>query len=238
MILPKIDLPQYQIVLPSNKKSISVRPMLQKDEKILLMAKEGGDHTEILNAIKQVVNNCMLSNITGSKSIDDWALFDLEYAFIKLRGISISNITKVSYQDGEDKEVREFDVDVNKVEVVGIDDNAENRIFLNKDTFITLKYPPASLYSNKDFLNAIGEEALTLLVASIIDKVVQNNEQLKLDKKELYELVANIPLTAYNEIKDWINKLPHLNYEIVYTNNNGNERKIVLSSLNDFFTLA
>ena len=43
MALPKMDLPTYDLVVPSNKKKIKFRPFLVKEEKILLMALESDD---------------------------------------------------------------------------------------------------------------------------------------------------------------------------------------------------
>ena len=40
MGLPKIDLPTYDLKLPSNGKTITIRPFLVKEEKLLLMAIE------------------------------------------------------------------------------------------------------------------------------------------------------------------------------------------------------
>jgi len=57
MALPKLDVPIYELTLNSTNKKISYRPFLVKEEKILLMAMEGGEEKEITTAIKQVNNN-------------------------------------------------------------------------------------------------------------------------------------------------------------------------------------
>ena len=58
MSLPKIHHPTFKINVPSTKKQLLFRPFLVREEKILLMAKAGEDSTDILSAVKQVVNNC------------------------------------------------------------------------------------------------------------------------------------------------------------------------------------
>ena len=60
MALPKINHPLFDVTVPSTNKKIKIRPMLVKEEKILLMAKSGGDARDALSAVKQVVNNCIL----------------------------------------------------------------------------------------------------------------------------------------------------------------------------------
>ena len=52
MALPKIATPTYSLMIPSTKKEIKYRPFLVKEEKLLLIAQESNDTTEILNAIK------------------------------------------------------------------------------------------------------------------------------------------------------------------------------------------
>ena len=57
MALPKIQHPTILIKVPPANKEYTFRPMLVKEEKLLLMAKTSEDDTDILSSIKQVVNN-------------------------------------------------------------------------------------------------------------------------------------------------------------------------------------
>jgi len=114
MALPKITHPMFDVIIPSTKTKIKIRPMLVKEEKILLMAKNGEEETEILAAVNQVVNNCI---ITDGIDVDKLALFDVEYLFVKIRAVSVSNVSKVSYKDNEDEKIYDFEVDLNNVEV-------------------------------------------------------------------------------------------------------------------------
>ena len=61
MPLPKINSPTYELVLPSSGKKVRYRPFLVKEEKILVIAMESNDIKEIARAVKQVLNNCILS---------------------------------------------------------------------------------------------------------------------------------------------------------------------------------
>ena len=59
MTLPKIATPTYELVLPSSEKKIKYRPFLVKEEKILILAMESQDSTQIANAVKDVISNCI-----------------------------------------------------------------------------------------------------------------------------------------------------------------------------------
>ena len=48
MALPKLnDQPKYELIIPSTKQKIRFRPFLVKEEKVLLLAMESKDETQI-----------------------------------------------------------------------------------------------------------------------------------------------------------------------------------------------
>jgi hypothetical protein len=211
--------------------------MLVKEEKLLLMAKESGENGDILNAIKQVVNNCV---IDSDIDIDKFPIFDLEYLFIRIRSISVSNITKVSYRDNEDDKIYDFEVDLDKIQIV-FPESIEKRIMISDDTGIVLKYPDASLYSDNIFINNSETEVFEMMALNCIEKIFSGDEMYSpkdYTKEELMEFLENMDINSFNKFREFTNNLPKMEYVIKYDNALGNERKIVLSSLNDFFTLG
>jgi len=88
MPLPKIDQPLFDMIIPSTGKKVTFRPFLVKEEKILLIAQQSGNDSEIIRAIKQILNNCIQDHL----DLDTLAIFDLEYAFLKLRSKSVNNV--------------------------------------------------------------------------------------------------------------------------------------------------
>ena len=59
MALPTMDLPTYELVVPSTKKKIKFRPFLVKEEKVLLMALETDDEKNIKNAVFELLKSCI-----------------------------------------------------------------------------------------------------------------------------------------------------------------------------------
>jgi hypothetical protein len=236
-MLPKISHPTFDATVPSTKKKIRLRPMLVKEEKILLMAKTSKDDTDIFTAIKQVVNNCI---ITPNIDVDEFTIFDLEYLFIKLRSASVSNLAKVSYVDKEDEKVYEFEVNLDKVEVEFPED-VKQAVKITDDIVISMKYPSAKLFENKEFLSIDNqEEYVDFLLFSCVDKIYQGDTVLELKsftREQLNEFIDNLSISSFDNIKNFFNKMPFIKYELSYTNSLGNERKILLSNLNDFFML-
>ena len=60
MPLPKIATPTYELVIPSTKKKIKYRPFLVKEEKVLIIAMESEDPSQIAVAVKDVIKACIL----------------------------------------------------------------------------------------------------------------------------------------------------------------------------------
>jgi hypothetical protein len=233
-MLPKIEHPIYKIKIPSLKKDHSFRPFLVKEEKLLLMAKESGNQADILTAIKQIVNNCSLDK---NLDIDKLSIFDLEYAFLKIRAFSIDNIIKVAYKDSEDEQVYDFEVDLNKVEVT-FPKKVKNTVKINEKAGLIMKYPSASLYDDKEFFNT-RENHYFELILRCIDKVYVEDdiyEVKDVSKEELESFIENLGVGVFKEVNDFLVNSPKITYKIEYTNKNGTKREIILNSLNDFFT--
>ena len=95
MSLPKLDAPIYETQLISTGKVIRFRPFLVKEQKIFLMAAESDDENESINAIKQVLTNCIL---TEDVDVDNLPLFYLEYLFTQLRKKSIGEVSEIPYR--------------------------------------------------------------------------------------------------------------------------------------------
>lgn len=233
MPLPKISHPIIEITVPSTKKKIKARMFSVKEEKILLIAKTSDSHSEIFRAIKQVVNNCVIDD---DFEIDDIALFDLEYIFIKLRCVSVSNIAQVTFEDKSDGKIRNFDVDLTEIEVQFPKTTPNPIIKLTDSIGLKLKYPPASLYSDDEIFseNATYDD----FIVKCIDCIYEDDEIYKLknfSKKEITDFMESLSLKDYEKIKDFFIEIPHISHTIKYQNDNGEERSIELTKLTDFF---
>jgi hypothetical protein len=67
MALPKINTPIFELTLSSTGQSIQYRPFLMKEQKILLLALESGEPKSIMTAVKQIINNCAVSDVDVDK---------------------------------------------------------------------------------------------------------------------------------------------------------------------------
>ena len=84
-MLPIIATPKYDMIVPSTGESITYRPYVVKEEKILLIAIESQDEAAIERAVLNVIKACVESQIDFKKL----TTFDVEFMFITLRSKSV-----------------------------------------------------------------------------------------------------------------------------------------------------
>ena len=59
MSLPKLTVMKHKMTLPSTGESITFRPFLVKEEKLLMMAMQTGEQDDMVRALKEIINNCV-----------------------------------------------------------------------------------------------------------------------------------------------------------------------------------
>lgn len=235
MPLPKIKHPIFEFVVPSTNKKEAFRPFLVREEKILLMAKTSEEPNDILRAVKQVVNNCALGK---SFDVDKLAIFDIEYLFMQLRAVSVNNIVKVSYRDNEDGEIYDFMIDLKNV-AVKFPEKVERVINVTDKVGIQMRYPPASIFDDKEFFST-GDDAFYELVLRCLDKIYDGEDIFNpadYTKEEVEQFLDECGIEAFEKIQLFMTSVPKLYHKLEYKNKNGNDRVIELTSLTDFFTL-
>lgn len=237
MSLPKIQLPVYNVDLATQKKKVAIRPMLVKEEKILLMAKQSDEMYDQYNAIKQVVNNCVQEK---GFNVDNLPFIELEWLFLKIREYSISNIAKVRFADAEDEKTYDFDVNLSKV-VVKTDGEAPSKIELPDDVVVVMKYPSVKFQTSKLFFEAKEDDLLEEVIINSIESIYQGDNKFDISTasdKDMKEFVNSIPAKNYEQMQQFFNNAPHLYYKIEYTNSKGTKREIELKTLENFFTFG
>lgn len=237
MQLPKLSHPIFAIKVPPSGSQVHFRPMLVKEEKLLLMAKQSEDPTNILTTIKQVVRNCC---VDPGFNVDIVPLFALEFIFVQLRSASVGEEIEVSYRDFADEKIYPFKIILKDIEIKYPEPAPDHIIKITEHSGLVLKYPPAAIYDDKAFLHMEGEDSFYTLIVKCIDQVydhdaVYNGSDFKVE--DLEDFLELVDIKSFDKIRMFISNLPTLYYKINYTNSNGEAKVIELSSLSDFFTL-
>jgi hypothetical protein len=233
-MLPKIDKPIIELKVPSLGKNLKFRPFTVKEEKILLIAQQERNEKAIILSIKQVINNCCQE---PGFDIDTLATFDLEFLFLKLRANSISNVIEVSYRDNEDEKIYDFQIDLEKVEMLQ-ETKVSNIIEVTENVGIKMKYPSVNIIDDAP-TEATTSEVVEYLIRNCVDSIYDaENVYPATDytPQELAEWIDALDIESFNKIRAFFDNLPQMYYKIEYTNSLGNVRTIELTTLSDFFT--
>ena len=236
MKLPKIDMPVFEMLVPSQKKKIKCRPYVCREEKILLIAQESGEEKDIVLALKQVLNNCILDE---KFDIDTITTFDLEYMFLKLRAKSVNNVVTIKYRDQEDDEAHEFQVNLDAVEMLDLG-LIKDTIMINETTGLKMKYPSITILEDMPD-EYTQSELIDYLVKSCIESIFDEENVYpvnEVSEEEFQQFLDDLPVTVLNELTDFFKNLPRMYHKLEYQNKEGEDRYIELRNLRDFFTLG
>ena len=238
MPLPKIATPTYELELPSTGKTITYRPFLVKEEKVLVIALESEDTKQITNAIKAVLKNCVF---TKGVKVENLPTFDIEYLFLNIRGKSVGEELEVNIicpDDGETNVPIFINLDDIQVEK---DDDHINQIKLDDDLMMEMKYPSLEQFikNNFDFQEGNQMDQSFELIATCIDKIYNEDEvwaTADCTKKEVKEFLESMNSSQFKEIEKFFETMPKLKHTIEVTNPNTKVKsEVVLEGLASFF---
>jgi hypothetical protein len=250
MPLPKIELPIYDVKLVSLVKPVKFRPFLVKEEKLLLMALQTNDEEAILNAIKQVVNNCLLEE---SLDIDKLPIFDLEYMFLNIRARSVGEEIETYYlcrnkitekdAEGNDVEVdcaHMMPIKINVLDIKPPIDDLSSKIQITKNIGIQLKYPTLKTFAPLKNMVSSGENDSIFNLIYDCSEYVYDADGLYYTKETTREEFANfldsLTQEQFDRIIGFFESLPEISHDVKHNCEKcGFEHDIHLEGLNDFF---
>jgi len=236
MALPKLDVPIYEMVVPSTDEKIKYRPFLIKEEKILLIAMESGENKDIIQAVKQIVSECTFNKL----ELGDMPMFDVEFMFLNIRAKSVGEISKLKVLCQDDKVTyANVEVDLSKIEVQ-VDDNHTNKIELSDEMGVFMKYPSIDSFSTAGIAEITASNMLDVIVACIDTIYDKKGEEVYDSKdstqKELVDFVEQLNTKQFQEVQKFFDTMPKLRHEIKVKNpKTKKESKVVLTGLSDFF---
>ena len=236
MALPKIDVPIYELTVPSTDEKIKYRPFLVKEEKLLLIAMESGENSDILRAVKDIVDSCTFNKM----KIGNMPMFDVEYIFLQIRSKAVGEVSTLRVLCLDDmKTYAKVEVDLNEIEV-RVTDAHTNKIELSDEMGVIMKYPTVdSFVENK--IDDISPANMLDVIVTCIDKIYDKKGEEVFDakdstKKELVDFVEQMNTTQFADVQKFFDTMPQLKHEITVLNpKTKKESKVVLSGLSDFF---
>ena len=237
MPLPKIATPTYELVIPSTGKKIKYRPFLVKEEKVLVIAMESEDLSQIVNAVKDVIKSCIL---TRGVKVEELSTFDIEYLFLNIRGKSVGEEVEVLVtcpDDGKTKVPVVIGLDEIQVQ---FDENHSRDIRLDDTLTMRMKYPSMEEFVKNNFsMTDVNLDETFNVIMSSIEQIYNEEESWTTKdctKKELRDFVEGLSSKQFKDVENFFATMPKLSHTITITNPNTNvDSEVVLEGLASFF---
>jgi len=239
MALPSVEIPRYELTLPSQDIIVQFRPFLVKEEKILMMAMESKENNEIVSAIKEVIAACTFEKL----DINKLPMFDLEYILLQVRAKSVGEIAKFRVLCPDDKETfTPVEVDLSKINVE-VDEEHTNNIMVDESRKLGVVFNYPTLESSQVGLNFINDgtnlDTVFGVIVDCIDHIYEGDKTYPAKdstKQELKDFIESLSQETFKKIKKFFDTMPQLRYEIDVENPKTKvTSKITFKGLQDFF---
>jgi hypothetical protein len=242
MSLPKIDLPVYTTNIHSKKLPIQFTPFTVKESTILMMAKESGEVQAMIDAIRQILTNCLVDK---SIVVNKLPMIDLEWLFIQIHSKSSGETVPLHFKckNITNKEtvtecgmILQCEIDLRNIKYEPLPKDY-GRFMLTEHIGIQMKLP--TFEATQKALNVPQSLQDHMLAGMCIDYVFDETTVTNADDaepEELMEFVQGIELANFNKIKDFLDEVPTIKYVIETTCGKCDyHHNIVLEGLADFF---
>jgi hypothetical protein len=235
MALPQLNNARYEVTIPSTGQTVTYRPYLVKEEKILMMAMESNDSKMIMKATGDVIKACVYEDI----DVDKLAMFDVETLFLTLRSKSVGESIDLNIKC--DKCDSRNDVQISFDDIKQPVVNDEKRVIMvTDDVGITLRYPS---FKDVSLIKPGDDESIEgamNLVVQCIDNIFDDNgvyDAKNETKKSLIDFVESLNNEQFIRLSDFFQSSPSLSYDMEFNCVSCKEPNVQeLRGLQSFFT--
>ena len=231
MALPKLNTPTYELELPSTSKKIKYRPFLVKEQKILMMAQDSEDETEISEAVGSLVQSCTFGEIDPKTS----PMFDIEFLFLKIRGKSVGDKIELNLICPDDGKTQvKKTIDLEDVGIHMLEDHT-NEIAVSDECKIIFRYPILSDMKGvavSDISSAFS--VITSCISEIHygDDIYNKND---ISKKDIEEFIDSLTGEQFEKVTGFFQTMPKLRYVVEVINpETKKSNEIVVEGLQSF----
>jgi hypothetical protein len=207
------------------------------------MASQSDDTKDMISAIKQVINNCVLDEI----DVDSLATFDLEYLFLQLRARSVNEVVNLKYNCNnkitkDDKEVEcgnvvNFDLNLLEIEPTK-NPKHQNKIEITSELGLMMKYPTFNMMDKVNMEESDLSKIIDVIIGCIDYIYDKDNVYYAKDSthEELVEFIESLKQSDLEKIQEFFTTLPKMEKELHFKCTKcGYEEEIKVEGIQNFF---
>ena len=237
MALPRLnDVPDYELTVPSTGQSVSFRPFLVKEQKVLLIAYESRDVKQIVKAVLNTIQSCV-KNVDVGKL----ATFDVDYIFTQIRSKSVGESNDVIMKCKNCEHENQITIDLNEIKIEV--EKRDMSIQLNDQYTLKMKYPTYNdIINDKVLLNEkrTQTDQLIATLRNCMDSVQSDDENIVLKDEtveEIDDFISSLNDEQYGKITDFVTKIPTMTYVKKFNCKScEKENELKVEGLQDFFS--
>ena len=233
MALPKLEVPTYELTLPSTNKVVKFRPFLVKEQKVLYVAQQDSENEQVISdAIGELVKNCTFDMVDPLIA----PMFDIEYIFLQLRSKSVGETIDIQVKCPDDNKTS-VEVKINLKDVnVQMTTGHSNEVVLSDNMKIVLRYPIL-----RDMRNVKGETEMDR-VFDILSKCIHEVHHgdkiynaIDVTEEDLKTFIEQMTTDQLEKIMDFFNTMPKLRHVVEVTNPNTKKKgEVIVEGLTSF----
>ena len=212
MALPKLASAKYSLKIPSTGQTVEYRPYLVKEEKVLMMAFESKDQSQMITALRDTIAGCT----EGKVKVEELPIFDLEYIFLNLRAKSVGETSTLSVKCKECAASNRKEVNLSDVKVIG-EIKKERKIELTDTVGVILRYPTVKALKNNTGLNEL--DSVMGLVTSAIESIYDADNVYPADletEASLRDFVDSLTSDQFKKITSFFEDSPRLKHTLKF----------------------
>jgi len=231
MALPKLNNPTYILERPSTGEKIKYRPFLVKEQKILMMAQDSSDDTEVSEAVGNLVQSCTFGEVDYKTA----PMFDIEYLFLRIRGKSVGEKVELNLICPDDGKTQvKTTIDLEDVDVHMLEDHT-NEVKVSDECKIVFRYPILS-----DMKGVAVSDITTAfsVISSCISEIHYSDDVYRradVSNKEIQDFVDSLTGEQFEKVTNFFQTMPKLRYAVNITNPKTKKKsEIVIEGLQSF----
>ena len=232
MALPKLETKTYTLTLPSTGEDIKYRPFLVKEQKVLLMAQDSKNDSEVVDAMSQLINDCTFGKVDPKIC----PMFDAEYIFLKLRAKSIGEKVEAQVVCPDDEKTKvNVSVNLDEIECTMVD-NHTNKIDITDTVSIVFNYPLLNSFKNVTKDNQT-EAMFDVIIECIKEINFEDTTYRKEDtsKQEMVDFLESLSTEQFTKVTTFFDTMPKVRHAVEVTNPETKVKsEVILQGLQSF----
>jgi len=199
MALPKLETPKHSCVLPSSNETVTYRPFLVGEQKVLLVAQESENTNEQISEMIRLINVCC-----DDIEANDLATIDLEYLFLQLRIKSVGETADVQMECKNCTLPNSVVVQLEETIVEEPEQVIDNVVKITDTISIDLKTPSYQIVNSVNLNDSEDPKVIFEVVAKCINSVIDGDEVHTRDdftSKELMSFLDSMSMDMFEKLQ-------------------------------------